>query len=345
MMQHTPARSTDPSPDPKTPRPLVRHTRREDWGRALMLWESEGKRGYQFEDGELRVIAEPYFELLTPAARPDPVLRHRLHEQAAANGFVPESTTGAQARGERRPAAPRPSLDDQIVVFEALYPDGFEGSAWTEAVRRRPKGRQLKRHRDLAIAEAAEKLGPDALQACLAAGHYAEVLRRVVEVVGHTDLATRQQLSVFSGLEVDAELARAMVGFLHDLQPGDLATMARLRRALARHGVRKLSWTALTAPRALLHPEDHMCVRPSIVRAQAKLVAPKYKPDPSPSADDYARCLELAMNVREHLTRHGLTPRDLFDVTAFMRVTLAPSAKEQLTEAMVSRKSSAEPLA
>lgn len=334
----TPAPSTDPKPIQDGPRPLVRHTRREDWGRALMLWEREDKRGYQFEDGELRVFAKPYFQLLQPARKPDPVLRHQLREQAVANGFVSEVAASAKARGERPPAAPKPRLDDQVSVFEALYPDGFQGVAWTEAHRRRAKGRQLKRHRDVAIAEAGDELGREALEACIARGEHAEVLRRVVEVVGHTDLATRQQLSVLSGLDVDAELAEAMVAFLHDISAGDLATMARLRRALARHGVRKLSWTALTAPRALLHPHDHMCVRPSIVRAQARLCAPKYKPAPSPSADDYARCLELAMSVREHLTKAGLQPRDLFDVTAFMRVTLASSAKQQLTEAMVMRR-------
>jgi hypothetical protein len=43
------------------------------------------------------------------------------------------------------------------------------------------------------------------------------------------------------------------------------------------------------------------------------------------------------MSVSEHLTKAGFGPRDLFDVTDFMRVTLSPSAKEKLTEAMVLR--------
>ena len=34
---------------------LYRHSKRKQWGFAVLAWEKEGKRGYQFEDGELRV--------------------------------------------------------------------------------------------------------------------------------------------------------------------------------------------------------------------------------------------------------------------------------------------------
>lgn len=336
-MLDAPSTQTLEQPTSDAPRPLVRHTRRESWGRALMLWERDNKRGYQFEDGEVRVFAKPYFELLQPASKPDPVLRHKLREQAVANGEL-EPIKKQRAGIGRKASAPVPSLDDQVTVFEALFPDGFHGTAWTETHRARLEGRRLKRHRDPAIAEAAERLGAEALRACIDRGDYHEVYERLVDVVGNTDLATRKQLDGFRKLKVDAELAEAMHGFLHDIRQGDLATMARLRRALARQGFRKLPWTALTAPRALLYPSDHMCVRPSVVRAQARLIAPRYKPAQIPSASDYAHCLELAMAVSEHLTKAGFAPRDLFDVTAFMRVTLASSAKEQLLAAMVERR-------
>lgn len=317
-----------------TPRPLVRHTRREAWGRALMLWEREGKRGYQFEDGKLRVFAEDYFGLLQPAKRPDPVVRHELREQALRNGYSRETVSGSA----KAPAAPLPNLEDQMEVFEALFPAGFEDAAWIKDVRGAPDLRRKKAHRDAAIAEAQEKLSQESLQKCITEGRYGEVLERVLGVVARTNLANKPQLAVFDGLTVDRELAEALVAFLHDIREDALVPMARLRRALARQDVRKIAWNALTAPRALLYPADHMCVRPHTLRGQAKLSAPRYKPSSSPTAADYSRCLELAMSVREQLAKENFTPRDLFDVTEFMRVTLAPKVKPQLLEAMARRR-------
>lgn len=335
-MQDTP--STAVQSTTQTPGPLVRHTRRQQWGRALMVWERDGKRGYQFEDGELRVFAEKFFGLLQPAAKPDPVLRHQLREQAREAGELPDAL--ATKRGGKV-AGPTPTLDDQITVFEQLVPDGFHGVMWSDKHRIRVDGKPLKRHRDAAIARAKEQLDQVALQALVDAGDYQAVMTRVVDVAGSTDLATNKQLEVLVGLTVDEELASAMVGFLHDQREGDLATMARLRRALAKHGVRKVAWQVLTAPRSLLYPNDHMCVRPSAVRAQAKLLMPNFKPGAVPCAEDYARALELAMTVRAHLTRAGFSPRDLFDVTAFMQETTSKSASESLVEAMVLRQAAA----
>lgn len=322
------------SAEPSAPPPLVRHSRREQWGRALMLWEREDKRAYQFEDGEVRVFAEPFFKLLVPAKKPDPVLRQELKAKAVAGGHI-EGTKVAGKKGKA--TGPVPTLEDQIAVFDQLYPDQFHGTRWTEEHRERLAGRRLKRLRNPAIAEAKEALSREALSELLEAGKYGEVVQRMVEVVGNTDLATKQQLAAFENLPEDKELAEALFGFLHDMREGDLATMARLRRALARHDVKKLAWTALTGPRALLHPQDHMCVRPSVVRAQAKLINPRFKPGPVPCAEDYARCLELVMGVQERLTKAGFGPRDLFDVTAFMKVTLSGSNKEALNKAMFTR--------
>ncbi|MCA9707640.1 MAG: hypothetical protein KDK70_17455 [Myxococcales bacterium] len=156
-MQRETIASTLPRTDPEPSRPIVRHTRREGWGRALMLWERDDKRGYQFEDGEVRVFARPYFELLQPAKNPDPVLRHELREKAVANGALAHEPARS-AGSEREVAVPRPTLDDQLVVFESLFPDGFHGDAWAQAHRDQPEDRRLKRHRQPAIAEAAERL-------------------------------------------------------------------------------------------------------------------------------------------------------------------------------------------
>ena len=49
---------------------LYRHTRRDDWGVAVFLWERDGKRCYRFADGELRTFAQAFWNLLVPTQAP-----------------------------------------------------------------------------------------------------------------------------------------------------------------------------------------------------------------------------------------------------------------------------------
>lgn len=327
--------STEQSPTTKVT-PLVRHSRRDSWGRAIMLWERDHKRGYQFEDGEVRVFAEGYYGLLEPARKPDPLLRNQLLQKARDSGLLDFMQKGKSGGRSSRPSGPKPTVADQITLFSNEFVAGFLDEEWVKAYRSRDKGR-IKRLRDPAIADAKQRLSKAGLDECIEAGRYPEVFARVVEVLAKTDLVSRKQLEIFEGVEVDRDLAVAMRDYLHDVRTGELEPMARLRRDLARFGVRKIAWTALTAPRALLHPDDHMCVRPSMLRAQAKNIMPRHAPGRQPNADDYARCLEVAMTVRKQLTEADLAPRDLFDVTDFMWATLRPAVKDDLQNAMLER--------
>lgn len=331
--------SNQTEPAAPSTRPLVTHSLRQQWGRGLFLWEREGKRALQFEDGSMRVFAEDYYDLLQPAAKPDPQLRQRLRQAALDAGHEIATPKGAKGKKKgRRPAAPQPTLEDQVTLFEDLFDESMQTAAWTEQMRNR-KGRRLKRHRDPAIAEAAEVLAKPALQACIDEERYAEVFTRVLDVVGKTDLVTKSQLKVLQGVEVDRELAEAMVAYLYRDQTTALDPMARLRRALARVDVRKIPWNLLTAPLALLHPADELCVHPTSIRAQAKVLMPGFKLGPNPNARDYARVLEMAMSVHEHLAKAGLQPRDLLDVAGFIKVTMRRKHKADLQAAMVSRTS------
>ena len=50
------------------------------------------------------------------------------------------------------------SFDDQLAVFEMLYPQGFTAGGWIADKRGEGAKRRLKRHRDAAIADARERL-------------------------------------------------------------------------------------------------------------------------------------------------------------------------------------------
>lgn len=314
--------------------PLVRHTKKQEWGRALLLWRREEKRAYQFEDGSMRVFAERFCGMLQPALHPDPVLRARLREDAVAGGHVGAAAGGSKGNVSRGPV---PTIADQVSVFRTLFEDGFAGVAWRNACRASGTKKVLKRHVDPAIERAQVELSLEALRGHVDAGNPQIVVETIMSIVGSTSLATKTQLGAIGGLEVDAALGTAFVDFLHDVGGAARGPLDRLRIELARLGLKKVPWTVLSAAKALLHPETHLFVRPTAVRQQAKLLMPSFKLSSVPTPEAYARCLEMAVGIRNELRTAGLAPRDLLDVAEFMRVTLAKSQRDELLGAMTER--------
>ncbi len=332
------ATTTSPQSETSTngPVPLVLHTKKQEWGRALLLWRREEKRAYQFEDGNMRVFAERFCSMLQPARQPDPVLRERLRERAVADGHV--LTNGSKGRGKAvANAGPTPTVADQIAVFGNLFDGGFLGTQWRDACRAREKGKALKRHLDPVIEQAQVKLAQDTLRGHIEAGNPAVVVSTILDLVGQTTLATKKQLEAFHELVVDRALAHAFVDFLYDVSGVKRGPLNQLRMALAKQDLKKVPWTVLTAARALVHPETHVFVRPTTFREQAKSLMPSFKLTSVPKPDAYARCLEMAIGVRSALREAGMQPRDLFDVAEFMRVTLSRSNRDELVGAMAER--------
>lgn len=329
------ATQTSSTPTQPSIAPLVTHSRKREWGRALLLWRRDEKRAYQFEDGNMRVFAERFCDFFQPAVQPDPVLRQKLRERAIADGHVDGGTAGGKNKG--RSNAPSPTVADQISVFKVLFEGGFQSTAWADSCRFREKGKALKRHVDPALKRSRTELDQELLRGLIAAGTPKLVVERITEVVGSTSLATKTQLDAFRKLDADEGLATAFVDFLYDVGGHARGPLNRLRMALAKHGLKNVPWTVLTAARAFLAPDAHVFVRPSALRAQAKLLAPNFKLPSVPTPDAYARCLEMAIGVRNELTKAGLHPRDLLDVAEFMRVTLSRSQRDELLGAMAER--------
>ena len=50
---------------------LYRHSRREQWGLAILALEEGDRRRYQFEDGRMRTFKKGYWRLLVEVSRPD----------------------------------------------------------------------------------------------------------------------------------------------------------------------------------------------------------------------------------------------------------------------------------
>ena len=314
--------------------PLVRHTKKQEWGRALLLWRREEKRAYQFEDGSMRVFAERFCSMLQPSLEPDPVLRAQLREQAVASGHVGVAMGGSKGKAN---CGPMPTVADQVSVFATLFDGGFAGTAWRNACRASGTKKTLKRHVDPAVERAQVELAEAKLRAHLDSGNPRAIVDTMISIVGSTSLATKTQLAAVGSLDVDAALGVAFVEFLYDVGGAARGPLDRLRIELARLGLKKVPWTVLTAAKALLHPETHLFVRPAAVREQAKLLMPGFKLSTVPTPDAYARFLEMAVGIRNALRTAGLAPRDLLDVAEFMRVTMSKSQREELRGAMAER--------
>jgi hypothetical protein len=295
-----------------------RHAARPEWGVAVIAWEREGKRGYQFEDGQLRVFTSGYYYLLDPIG----VSSERLRSLKSLAGASVSQPAGAAPR-----PVVGPTLDEQIGYFLRAYPGGFAGDRW-RSERRGGSGRALRRHRDPAIAFAREQLTADRLAAGLDQHREREVVQALLEVVGRTDLVTAPQLERLASLGHDR--ARALVSGLRELLFGEASIQVRMVpwvRALTQGAGRAPTWAMATVPLALLDPDHHVCVQRTSFVAQAASVAPHLEVGLSPGGADYPPLLDMAQGVRERL-EVAHSPGDLLDVADFISFTLSAAARK-----------------
>lgn len=310
--------------------PLYRHTKCHDWGLAILAWERGDRRGYQFEDGKLRVIKQGYYPLL-----------RKVDEQVDnASEVIAKLRRRAGAAIELRnaqhavPVSPDAQLDDQLRIFRILYPKSFSDEAWLAKQRGQGAKRRLKRHRDAAIAEARELLAVGEIDPLLASQQYEDVVERMKKVLANSDLVSTGHLKQLGAITPQQypNLAQS----LRDLLYGEGEHAKRFDafvRALSTPGQGKPSWTLATAIPALVHASEQVCVRPSSFSAQAKTLAPALRITSSPSGQRYVRLLQMAKDVAEHLVKSDMQPQDLMDIYDFMWTTLRPSARKLLTSA------------
>lgn len=319
------ADATQPSTSPRT---IVRHERRPKWGLAVMIWEREGKRGYHFEDGSERAFAAEYCGMFKPEmAAPDT----KAKLMAAFEKLSPKATK------KKKSAIPKkmqdvPGVEEQVAVFRLQFPEGLDGEAWKKKHRGVGAKRRIKRHRDSAIAHAAEALSKQALDDLLAAGNYAEVIDRASAVLAKSDLVTKKQLEPLSGANPSSALALALRNYLHE-EDADGARFDQFARRLGRNSTGRCTWPLLTALRALVNPDSDVCIKPSVFTKQALAVDPTLSKKPRLNGANYNRWVALARELRALMAGAGLEPSDMLDVYDFVWLTLRPSASDLYEEA------------
>jgi hypothetical protein len=321
---------TTATTDPETGTPEVafyRHTRKPKWGIGLIVWERDGKRGYKFEDGQLRIIAEPYYQLMEPAENPPPdsPLMAELQKLRSADG------SGDDAN--------RMTFEEQKSVFLEQFPDGFVGDEWRKAYRGRREGRRLKRHREGAIAEAQELLSAQSLDEIISGQKWQELQEKLTTILGSTDLVSRANLEPFRR----GVAGEPFVVALRDVLWGEGDFDARFNELCRQMSMlwSRVPWTMATALLALVRPKEHVCVKPSVFVKQADCSPVTVRPSKQPTPRAYAAYLEMSRQLSSSLSDIGLPPHDLWDIHDFIWVTQRPAATDVL--AKVRAQSEAQP--
>ena len=314
---------------------LFQHSAKPEWGLALMAWERDGKRGYQFEDGKLRVIKNGFYHLMREIDRP----RDETERALAELGLELGRRRASRRLGDDRTTIP---LAEQVAYFRSLFPEGFQGLRWAKKHRGIDARRRLKRHRNPALADAARLGDPERLTARVEAGEALAIVDEIVGLLDETDLVSR-----FAGFDrITEALAETLVTVLIDLVWGDGELDRRFNRwvgALKRAAGKKPRWQLATAIPALFAPREHVCVKRTTFARQAAWMAPNLEIPTAPSGTTYVRLLEMARRLQARLGERGLRACDLIDLYDFIALTLRPKAVKAIEAAMKDSDDASEP--
>jgi hypothetical protein len=310
---------------------VFEHQKRREWGLGVLAWESKDRRGYVFENGQTRVLAEPFYSLMRRVDRPLEEVR------ALFECLKPELDAARAEQGSSlhtpKSSASTMTFEEQLSVFHAEFPEGFSDPAWLEQQRGLNAKKRVGAHRNSAIQDARTRLGLDAFKARIAAQEFAELHADICSVLRATDLVPSGELALLS--TTDAGVQRTLGLMFFELLHGKGAFGPRFDQFLVafQQTVKKpAGWQLVTTLPALLDPEENISVRPAAFRAQAKLMSRKLLIPKIPSASSYQRCLAVAKLASAKLTERSQTPCDMLDVLDFIRVTTRPAARQRLAD-------------
>jgi len=298
---------------------LYAHKNRKDWGVGVLAWEHDGKRGYLFDNGEERTMASAFFEMMRRVEHPS------ADESAAATRLQRILAARAKAHATARLGA---SFADHVEKFRETYPGGLQDARWLAEIRGDGAERRTPRHRDAMIREAKEQLSRAALDALISGQKHEQLWNLVTSVMSRTDLVPAAQLRKPKSVTVEQQrgLAVAARDLLHEKTPYE-PRFERYLGALASFYGEPPRWEIATALSALVHPNEHVCVQPTVFRQQLKATGSSGTVAARPSNTAYARLLVIARFVGTQLAGQEEAPRDLLDVLDFMRIALKPAAK------------------
>lgn len=327
LMRNEDQASESKDSDPR----LYQHALRHDWGLAALAYEHGPSRGYQFEDGEIREfkVGSPLIRRVAATERNSDAIRSLRQRLGVLEARRRQQRT--QRRAVRRASH---NLEPQVRVLLDTFPKGFGGAGWIVKMRGHGAKRRLKRHRTPALLGAKQRLEQLVLDSLVAREEYKTIQKLLVETIEATNLVTRRQLRTIAGFEGKArkELALSLRELLHGDTPFD-QRFDRFVAACQSPRGKEPPWELVTAPMALLYPQDHVCVHPKSFARQAERLNMRHVVSSAPNAAQYRHWLAVAKGVAQACRDHRLRPEDLLDVRDFIQLTLTGKSFERVKRA------------
>jgi len=312
---------------------LFRHTRRPQWGLAILCSEAKTSRKYQFEDGKSRTFKEGFYHLLEAVDRSEDETDLIVASLSKAmDRSVTRTRIMERAKKEGRNIF---TVADQIALFRKQYPGGFQDETYIEQVRQGGgASRRRKKNREAGLEVAQEQLGQQAFDEALLARDYRGIYDAAIKVLSCTDIAsTSTDVRPLRKLpdSLKAEFAVTLRDVLYGTDPYE-ERFGGLMALLEDHEETRPTWPMATVIQGLVHPEEYYCIKPSVFRQQARWLAPELSYSPNPSAGRYRAYHVMADDLKERLKRADLNPVDNLDVYNFIWETMRPGVRKELEE-------------
>jgi len=285
---------------------LFRHSKRANWGVAVLTDQFDGKRSYLFEDGEDRTLGVAGIQLMRKVEDPD-------REERATHAHLLSRLE--KRAGKITPDPGAAGVARQLEGFLQRYEGGFSGAAWQSDKR----SGLARRARQTALKAARTPLSFPSLERMLEHREFAEMWQAASALVTASKLPVRLgPVPAASERPLLARLARGLRDLLHDSRSYDYRFDRWVSVYLSVFGEAP-SWHTATVLPALMSPGEHLLVDPSSLRRQLKILKQPSTLGGRPSGAAYLRCVSAARSVANLLAARGQVPRDLLDVHDFVR--------------------------
>lgn len=299
--------------------PIVRFPSRPEWGRGLFVEERDGKRYYDFEDGERHVLLEQGWSKLEEVALPE---KERAALERRLRGIAQRKEAVAKKSKKRGAGAKiAASFADQRSLFDAKFPGGFLGEKYVEEERAPADRRGPKGYKERILLMAKETFSKETLEAAKSSGDLQSVVDRVRKVMQSAFTLMHPQSDVVPFTNMQPVNHAAFVDALIDLVHGSGDFAGRFDRYVEVLARGRVTWPLATFVPAVYFPSEHLFVKPQPLEEQAQILGMSVGYDPEPTAEGYSRMKAVGEEVKKRLVDAGHTPRDLLDVYTFIWLT------------------------
>jgi len=270
----------------------VKHPTKEDWGLGEILENSNGATVHVFFVGAgEKTLSLQYVQ-------PIKVEGNEANNAVLDNLKISKSSSGIKYQ----------SLPQSMQFFLEEFPQGFYGEKFKEHERD---------YKDKAHTLANDLLGQEAYSDLLESEEYSEIVKRALKVANATNLIfPNEKMSLKDGLqspEAQKQFSKALYSLLYSQEELENRFVAF---AKVLENIDAAKWTTATYFLFIIHPDNHMFVKPTITQYSSELCGYEVNYKPQLNWLTYKSVLGFSEYIRSQISE--LKPRDMIDVQSFM---------------------------